>query len=358
MAIPTPSPLDPSRFIHGESGQSVLFPIATPGGLRAAVCAQGARLLQLLVPDREGRPRDVVLGYDSLERVQGGVPSLGAFIGRYANRIGQARFALEGRSWQLPANDGQHCIHGGPMGSRHQMFRLVSRSALAVTLGWTFREDEDGFPGDVDLTVCYALSDPGTLSIRWEARVTGRSTVLNFTPHPFFNLDGDGLGSPGSTLLHVDAAQVLRLDATRLPTGDIDPVAGSPLDFRAGQTLDAARQALGSGIDHCLVVAPGAEADAGLRRMARAQAAGSGLSMEVWSDAPAIQVYSGHGLSGDLPSCLGKEGRVYGPGAGFCLEPQQFPDAPNQPHFPSTWVPSGETQRGTVQYRFNAGCAP
>ncbi len=353
MAIPTPSPLDPSRFIHGEPGQSVLFPIATPGGLRASVCAHGARLLQLLVADREGRPRDVVLGYDSLERVLGGVPSLGAFIGRYANRIGNARFALEGRRWQLMANDGTHCIHGGPMGSRHQMFRLVSRSAQSVTLGWTFREDEDGFPGDVDLAVCYALSDPGTLSIRWEAQVTGRSTVLNFTPHPFFNLEGDGWGSPGSTLLQIDAGQVLRLDASRLPTGDIDPVAGGPLDFRDGQTLDAARQALGSGIDHCLVLAPGA----GLRRMARAQAPGSGLCMELWSDAPAIQVYSGHGLSGDLPSCLGKAGRLYGPGAGFCLEPQQFPDAPNQPHFPSTVVPVGETRGGTIEYRFSAGSA-
>ena len=352
MAIPTPSPLDPSRFIHGESGQSVLFPIATPGGLRAAVCAHGARLLQLVVPDREGRIRDVVLGYDSLGGVLGGIPTLGVFVGRYANRIRQARFALEGRTWQLSANDGPHCIHGGPRGSRHQMFRLVSRSAQAVTLGWTFREDEDGFPGDVDLAVCYALSDPGTLSITWEARVTGRSTVLNFTPHPFFNLEGNGLGSPGSTLLQTDASQVLRLDATRLPTGDIDPVAGGPLDFRDGQTLDVARQALGTGIDHCLVVPPGA--DGGLRRMARAHAAGSGLSMEVWSDAPAIQVYSGHGLSGELPSCRGKEGHIYGPGAGFCLEPQQFPDAPNQPNFPSTVVPCGETRRGAVEYRFCA----
>ncbi len=355
MAIPTPSPLDPSRFVHGESGQSVLFPIATPGGLRAAVCAHGARLLQLLVPDREGRIRDVVLGYDSLGGVLGGIPTLGVFVGRYANRIRQARFVLEGRTWQLAANDGAHCIHGGPRGSRHQMFRLVSRSAQAVTLGWTFREEEDGFPGDVDLAVCYALSDPGTLSIAWEARVTGRSTVLNFTPHPFFNLEGNGLGSPGSTLLQTDASQVLRLDSTRLPTGDIDPVAGGPLDFRDGQTLDSARQALGTGIDHCLVVPPGA--DGGLRRMARAHAPGSGLSMEVWSDAPAIQVYSGHGLSGELPSCRGKQGHIYGPGAGFCLEPQQFPDAPNQPNFPSTVVPCGETLRGTVEYRFSAGSA-
>lgn len=323
--------------------------------MHAAVCAHGARLLQLLVPDREGRLRDVVLGYDSLERVKEGVPSLGAFIGRYANRIGQGRFPLEGRNWQLPANDGSHCIHGGPRGSRHQMFRLVSRSAQAVTLGWTFREDEDGFPGDVDVAVCYALSDPGTLSITWEARVTGRSTVLNLTPHPFFNLEGDGEASPGTTRLQVDAAQVLRVDATRLPTGDIDPVAGGPWDFRAGQTLDAAVQTLGSGIDHCLVMAPGS--GAGLRRMALAQAPGSGLSMAVWSDAPAIQVYSGHGLTGDLPSCLGKQGRIYGPGAGFCLEPQQFPDAPNQPHFPSTQVRAGATRRGAVQYRFSAGPA-
>ncbi len=332
-----------------------MFPIATPGGLRAAVCSHGARLLQLLVPDREGRIRDVVLGYDSLGGVLGGIPTLGVFVGRYANRIRQARFVLEGRTWQLAANDGAHCIHGGPRGSRHQMFRLVSRSAQAVTLGWTFREEEDGFPGDVDLAVCYALSDPGTLSIAWEARVTGRSTVLNFTPHPFFNLEGNGLGCPGSTLLQTDAPQVLRLDSTRLPTGDIDPVAGGPLDFRDGQTLDVARQALGTGIDHCLVVPPGG--DGGLRRMARAHAPGSGLSMEVWSDAPAIQVYSGHGLSGELPSCQGKEGHIYGPGAGFCLEPQQFPDAPNQPNFPSTVVPAGETRRGTVEYRFSAGSA-
>lgn len=351
MVFPMPRLLDPAQFCFGQDRQPGLLLLQTSGGLRAAVCVQGARLLQLIVPDRNGQPRDVVLGYDSLAGVQDGLASLGAFVGRYANRIGQARFALDGTTWQVPANDGAHCLHGGPGGSRHQMFELLSLSTHQVTLGWVFRETQDGFPGDVTLTLRYTLSDPGTLAITWEAQVSGRATVLNFTPHPYFNLEGDGLGDPGQTHLQVAASHVLRIDASRVPTGHIDPVEGGPLDFRQGQRLADAAQALGTGVDHCLVldVAPAP----GLRQAARAQAPGSGIAMEVWCDAPALQVYSGHGIDGSLPRCLGKEGRVYGPAAGFCLEPQQFPDAPNHPHFPSTRVEAGAVSRGTVEYRFH-----
>jgi aldose 1-epimerase len=253
--------------------------------------------------------------------------------------------------WQLPANDGDNCIHGGPAGARWQVFRCVAQAADRVTLAWTFREAEDGFPGDAALEVTYALQDPGTIAITWEARVSGRATVLSFTTHPFFNLEGDGEGSPDGHRLWVDAPHVLRIDAGKRPTGDLDPVDGTALDLRAGRTLGEAVRALGAGIDHCYVP----PAATGLRQLARVQAPGSGIGMQVWSDQPSLQVYTGHGLDGSLPRHAGKQGRVYGPGAGFCLEPQQFPDAPNHPHFPSTVVPVGGVQRGRIEYRFGAG---
>ena len=351
----SPTLLDPARFAGSESGSAIgLYPLGTPGGLQAAVCNHGARLLQLVVPGRGDARHDVVLGYDHLSQMLQGMPSMGAFVGRYANRIAQARFTWEGRTWQLPANDGPHCLHGGPAGSRYQVFEVLSHTPDRLVLAWTFRGAQDGFPGDLALRVTYALPAPRTLSIEWEGQALDQAGVANFTAHPFFNLEGSEAAHAGGHHLTIDATHYLPVDAQKIPTGEIAPVDGTPLDLRAGATLEQAlgRLPAGQGFDHCYVFhADGSHRP--LRPMARAHAPGSGVVMQVWSDAPGLQFFSASGFDGSLPRHAGKGGRAYGPQAGFCLEPQGLPDAPNQPGFPSTVIRPGQPARGRIGYRFS-----
>lgn len=351
MTSAHPPLLDPSRFAGTLNGRPLgLFRLRTPGGLHAAVSNHGARLLQLVVPGRGGQWHDVVLGYDHLQQMLEGMASMGAVIGRYANRIAQARFTLEGRTAHLPANDGPHCLHGGPAGCRHQAFEVLAHDPGRLALAWTFREADDGFPGDARLEVTYTLSDPGTLAIDWRAHALDRPTVVNITTHPFFNLEGQDCADVHGHRLTLDAAHYLPVDARRIPTGEMAPVAGTPFDLRAGRALGEALAALPSGFDHCYVFP---SPQAGLRRLARAEAPGSGVVMETWSDAPGLQFFSSSGFDGSLPRHAGKFGRTYRREAAFCLEPQGLPDAPNQPHFPDTTLRPGQPRAGRIEYRFS-----
>ncbi len=358
-----PPPLDPVRLAGESGGRPVgLYRLGAPGGLQAAVSNQGARLLQLVVPDRDGGWRDVVLGHDSLPQLLDGMASMGAFVGRFANRIARARLALDGQDWQLPANDGANCLHGGPEGSRYQAFDVVDQAADRVAMRWTFRQADDGFPGDAELTVTYRLRDPGVLAIDWEARALDRATVLNVTAHPFFNLEGAGTPHARDHRIAVEAARYLPVDAQRIPTGEMALVAGTAFDLRDGPTLAQAltRLPAGTGFDHCYVMDAPVDATASwpMRRMARTQAPGSGIVMEVWSDAPGLQLFSASGFDGSLPRHAGKGGQVYQREAGFCLEPQGLPDAPNQPGFPDATMRPGEPRRGRIEYRFSVAGGP
>ncbi len=358
MTYPPSALLDPARFDGTVGGRDVrLCTLQSPSGLRAAICNHGGRLLQLLVPGRDGQWRDVVLGHDHLAQMLQGMASMGAFVGRFANRIAQARFTLDGQAWRLPANDGPHCLHGGPAGSRHQVFDIVSESPDRVDMAWTFREAQDGFPGDAQLALTYRLHDPGTLEITWEARALDRATVLNVTSHPFFNLEGAQAGDARGHRITIEAGHYLPVDAQRIPTGEMAPVEGTAFDLRDGPTLAQAlaRLPAGAGFDHCYVLDPPgtSAAPAGVRRVARAQAPGSGIVMEVWSDAPGLQLFSASGFDGSLPRHAGKGGQVYQREAGFCLEPQGLPDAPNQPGFPDATMRPGEPRRGRIEYRFS-----
>ncbi|MFD0669312.1 aldose epimerase family protein [Ramlibacter sp. MAHUQ-53] len=354
MTTDSPALLDPSRFEGEVAGRRVgLFLLRSPGGLRAAVSNHGARLLQLVVPGRGGRWHDVVLGYDHLQQMLEGMASMGAVIGRYANRIGHARFTLDGVTTALPANDGPHCLHGGPAGCRFQPFELLAHEADRLALAWTFREADDGFPGEVRLEVTYTLRDPGVLAIDWRATAAGRPTVVNVTAHPFFNLEGQASETIHGQRLVVDAAHYLPVDGKRIPTGEVAPVAGTPFDLRAGRSFSEALAALPDhAFDHCYVAAGAREGV--LRRLARAEAPGSGVAMEAWSDAPGLQVFSSSGFDGSLPRHAGKGGRTYRREAAFCLEPQGLPDAPNHPHFPDTSLRPGQSRTGRIEYRFSA----
>lgn len=349
--------LDPAPFEGEAGGRRIgLFMLESPGGLRAAVCNHGARLLQLLVPGADGAMRDVVLGHDSLAQLQAGMPSMGAVIGRFANRIAGARFALDGREHRLPANDGPHCLHGGPGGSRHQVFEVVAHESDRLEMAWTFREADDGFPGELALHVTYTLRDPGTLELTWRAWVLGeQATVVNITHHPFFNLEGPDADDALEQRITIDAAHYLPVDPSRIPTGEVAPVDGTAFDLRAGMTLREALAGLpaGAGFDHCYVMAPPAAHARALRRMASACAPRSGVVMQVWADAPGLQFFSCSGMDGSLPRHAGKGGRIHRREAGFCLEPQGLPDAPNQAGFPSAVLAPGQACSGRIEYRFS-----
>lgn len=354
-----PLQLDPDRFTGWIRGQQVgLYQLQSADGMSASICNQGARLLQLLVPSASGAPVDVVLGYDSLAQMLEGLASMGATIGRYANRICNASFPLHGRLWHTPPNEGMHSLHGGPAGCRYQVFRVAEQSSSQIKLGWTFLEAEDGFPGDVDLEVCYSLPGKGVLAIDFTALPSRSATVLSFTNHAFFNLEG--AGSVACHRLQSDADQYLQMDAEKIPTGQLSSVQGSNLDFLREAQVDSGwkphRGASSTSDiatpDHCLVMPNGNVGS--LQRLATVSAPNSGLQMQVWSDAPAFQLYVGGGPNAKMTQHIGKQGQIYDRFSAICIEPQAYPDAPNHSNFPSVDYEPGVVFRQRIEYRFSA----
>ena len=357
MPFSCPLPLNPARFKGQVQGREVQLITLRAGPVQAAICNHGARLLQWCVPDARGRVVDVVLGHDSLPQLLSGMSSMGAFVGRFANRIAHARYAHRGRIVQLPANDGPHCLHGGPGGSRHQVFTVASHSQDQVEMEWTFESSQDGFPGEVDLRVRYHLR-PDRLTIAYQAQVREAASPLALTTHPFFNLDGAGQGSIDDHVLQMDAPHYLPVDASRIPLGHLADVSGTAFDFRRPRRLvDAWTPALDPQLN--LGVSPGFDhawatpnSERALRRQARLSAARSGLVMEVWSDSPSIQLYTGLAMDASLPRHAGKHGQVYGCNAGLCLEPQNFPDAPHLSFAPPCVFEPGQGLQGQIEYRW------
>lgn len=358
--------LDPARFAGRHEGQEVaLYTLCGPDGFEVAVCNLGAKILQILVPDGQGGATDVALGHDSLDQLLSGLPSVGAFVGRYANRIADARFTLDGQTHQLSANDGPHCLHGGTVGSRQRVFdvRQATQDQLDLTL--TFEDGEQGFPGRLLLDLSYRLVAPATLVIEYSAHCEGRATVANFTSHGFFNLAGHAAGDVRAHRFTLPATHFLPTSAGRIPqAGPPVAVVGRALDFRQGRSLaqalamDDAQLAIITprGIDHAFLTPVQAAGE--LQWQARVDEPVSGRWLEVWSTEPSVQFYAGGALDGSLPKHAGKGGAVYGPFAGFCLEPQYYPDAPNRPDFPSTVLRPGETRSGRMEYRFGQRAAP
>jgi aldose 1-epimerase len=321
-----------------------------------AITNWGARIEQILVPDRNGALGDVALGYDSIAAAQAGQGSLGAFIGRYANRIANARFTLDGREHRLAANDSPHCLHGGLKGSRFQVFDARQEDEASVVMSYTFADGEEGFPGTLPLRVKYGVTGANEISIEYEATAMDKATVANFTTHTFFNLAGHDRGDVLGHVLEVNADRFLPVDATLIPTGELRPAAGTPMDFtrpvKLGERIaaDYEQLAIGHGYDHHFVLKRDGD---GLAFAARIHEPASGRVMEVWTTEPGIQVYSGNYLEGKRPRDVGKGGAVYAARAGFCLEPSRFPDSPNQPSFPTTALKPGERYAGKTVYRFS-----
>lgn len=334
-----------------------LYTIRNRSGMEVRLTNYGARIEQVLVPDRAGRLGDVVQGYESIEQVRDGQASMGAFIGRFANRIAKGRFTLEGREHQLAINNPPNSLHGGEKGSRFRVFQARQLSPSSVEMTHVFEDGEENYPGTLPLRVVYTVTDDDELSIEYAAVAADRTTIANFTSHAFFNLTGRGDAPIGGHVLTIDAGRFLEIDATAVPTGALRQVAGTPLDFTLPtpirQRIDADDEQLrrAKGYDHAYVL-DRSEAG-GLQRAASVYEPGSGRVMEVWTTEPSLQFYSGNFLEGKAPRDLGKGGTLYTHRSAFCLEPQRYVDAPNHPHFPSTVLRRGEWHAGRIVYRFS-----
>lgn len=320
------------------------------GGCTCGVLTYGGAVRSLTVPGRNG-PVDVALGFDSLEDYRKQDKFLGALVGRYANRIGGARFTLEGVEYPLAANDnGVNHLHGGVVGFDKKVWAVESLSENAVILSLTSPDGEEGYPGTLRVKVTYTLKDGG-LEIAYQA-VTDRTTVCSLTNHTYFNLSGHDSGPVTGQLIQIHAGHYTPGGAGLIPTGEVAPVDGTPMDLRVPTPIGAhidepfEQLKLGGGYDHNWVIDGW---DGTLRPAARAVSPKTGVTMAVETTLPGVQFYAGNFLGG-CPA--GKGGAAYADRWGFCLETQSFPDTPNHENFPSCVLHPGETYRAVTVYRF------
>jgi len=326
-------------------------------GFSAKILSYGAILQALLVPDARGRKADVVLGYDSLDGYLQKPNYFGSSVGRYANRIAKARFTLDGQPYQVAANDGPNNLHGGHQGFDRKLWtigKVVSGPVASVTLTYTSPDGEEGFPGTMQVSATYSLTDKGELAVTYRAQ-SDKPTLVNLTNHAYFHLGGARSGrGVEDHMLTIPAATYTPVDATLIPTGQFAPVQDTPFDFRQPRRIGDRwrdgdpQMALARGYDHNWVVTP--KPSPSIHLDARLADPASGRVMELWSNQPGLQFYSGNFMDGTI---TGKSGQIYRQGDGLCLEPQVFPDTPNQPAFGSARLEPGQTYEHRILYRFS-----
>ncbi len=332
-------------------GQPVkLYTLSNAKGMEAAITNYGGIIVSIKVPDRGGKPGDVVLGFDSLDGYLKEHPYFGAIVGRYGNRIAKGKFKLNGAEYTLARNNGENALHGGLKGFDKKVW-TAKPSGNSLELRYVSKDGEEGYPGTLSATVRYTLTNENELRIDYTA-TTDKATVLNLTNHSYFNLAGAGdiLGHQ----LTINADRFTPVDAGLIPTGELRPVAGTPFDFRKPHAIgerinnNDEQLKLGKGYDHNFVLNGAAGT---LRLAARATDPSSGRVLEVLTTEPGLQFYTGNFLDG---SVKGKGGRAYAFRNGFCLETQHFPDSPNKPSFPTVVLKPGQTFRSTTVFKFPA----
>jgi aldose 1-epimerase len=337
-----------------EDGTPVGRWVLDDGTVRVALVEHGARIQSVLAPDRDGHLADVVLGFADLVPYTGKGRSFGATIGRFANRIRGGTFTLDGRDVSVPPTDRGNAIHGGPHPFSEKLWTAHAvEGACGVRFSLLSPDGDNGFPGALSAHVAYALHG-GVLTVTASA-TTDAPTVVNLTNHAYWNLAGEGSGTVDAHLVQVLTDTFLPVDDGGLPTGEFRPVAGTPLDLRepvpVGYRVDLDDEQLrrGQGFDHCYVLSdlPGGRREPSLA--ARVEEPVSGRTLEVRTDQPGVQFFTGGSLGGTL---VGKAGAAYGPRAGLALEAQGFPDAPNHPEFPTTVLLPGEEFRTVTEFRF------
>ncbi len=330
-----------------------LYTLRNSNGAEVGISTYGGLVTFLRVPDKNGKFEDVVLGYDNLAGYLKDTPYFGALIGRYGNRIAKGKFTLDGKEYTLAINNGPNALHGGLKGFDKVVWDakiLVTPGGAALELHYVSKDGEEGYPGNLTVTAVYTLQDDNALKLEYTA-TTDQDTVLNLTHHSYFNLAGKG-----DILKHqvmIPADRFTPVDKTLIPTGELKPVAGTPFDFRTSTAIGARinetdeQLKFGGGYDHNWVLnKPMGQ----LGLMARVYDPSSGRVMEVFSTDPGLQFYTGNFLDGKI---TGKGGWKYEYRNAFCMEPQHYPDSPNQPSFPSVVLKPGDVYHNTIIYKFS-----
>lgn len=330
-----------------------VYTLVNSKGMEARIINYGGIVLSLKVPDKDGKLGDVVLGYDNLDGYLKVSPYFGALIGRYGNRIGKGLFALDGKGYNLSTNDGPNHLHGGFKGFDKVVWSAKpkeTKNGPALELNYVSKDGEEGYPGTLSVTALYTITEKNELKVEFKA-TTDKPTICNLTHHSYFNLAGKG--DILSHVVTIPAARFTPVDATLIPTGELRPVEGTPFDFRKPTAIGARisqedeQLKRGPGYDHNWVCdkKPGQ-----MTVMATVKEPSTGRIMEVLSDEPGLQFYSGNFLDGTI---TGKGGVVYQHRSGFCMEPQHYPDSPNKANFPPVVLKPGQKYHNTIIYRFS-----
>ncbi len=353
----TKSGLDPKAF-EGEYNNSsiALYTLVNKAGMEVCITNFGGRIVSIAVPDRDGKYRDVVHGFDSIAEYlpENNDSNFGATIGRYANRVGGAKFTLDGKEYNLPKNDGENCLHGGPTGWHYSVFDVLEQDASHLKLALVSKDGENGFPGNVNVNVIFTLTDDNKIDIRYEA-TTDAPTIINMTNHSYFNLSGEPENfTVLDDILQINASSFTPTDAGLIPTGEIASVEGTPLDFRTpvriGERIgDTSFEpiALANGYDHNWVLDTKGDVS---KPAASVVSPRTGIRLTVYTDEPGLQVYTGNFLDGTV---TGKRGVTYKHRTAICLESQHYPDSPNKEAWPTVVLRPGEKYSSRCIYGFD-----
>ncbi|HEY0732198.1 MAG TPA: aldose epimerase family protein [Chitinophagaceae bacterium] len=350
VALLTPEIINFHQTIDGK--EVGLFVLQKHGDFAVAVTNYGARVVSIVTKDASGEFKDVVMGFDNLEQyIKSDEKYHGAVVGRYANRIAQGKFSIEGQEYILPINNGLHHLHGGIKGFHDVVWTVDEVNPDSIILSYLSQEKEEGYPGNLHLTVIYTVTDENALRIRFRAR-TDKATIINVTNHAYFNLNGQGSGDILNHQLMINALQYTPVDETLIPSGNLASVEETPFDFRKADNIgrrmhdDDQQLKYGGGYDHNFVLN---KKDGELDLAAIATGDISGITLEVYTTEPGLQLYTGNFMKGANKMKQGMTDIQFG---GFCLETQHFPDSPNKPHFPSTLLNAGEEFQSETIFRF------
>ncbi len=356
-AVLTKSGLDPENFKSEYEGQpTALYTMTNKNGMEVCITNYGGRIVSIMVPDRNGEFKDVVLGFDKVSDYfpENHQTDFGAAIGRYANRINKGQITVDGKEYQLPQNNFGHCLHGGPQGWQYKVYKTVEADGNHLKLEMDSPDGDMNFPGNVTAYVTYTLTDDNAIDIRYEA-TTDAPTIINMTNHSYFNLSGDPGNHPVTEqIMYINSSNITPIDETSMTSGEFRPVEGTAFDFRTAKEIGRdindttdVQIVNGKGYDHNWVLDTNRD-DTVLALELYSPL--SGIVMKEYTDEPGIQAYTGNYLDGTL---TGKGGVVYGYRSGLALESQKYPDSPNKPDWPSPYLNPGETYTSHCVFAFS-----
>ena len=350
----TLSGLNPAHFekMIEDTKPVKLYTLMNDNGMEVCITNFGARIVSIMVPDKNDKMTDVVLGFDNIEDYINVPSDFGATIGRYANRIGQGKITIDGQEIQLPQNNYGHCLHGGPTGWQYSVFKVNQPNNKTIKLTVESPDGDNNFPGNVMASVTYTLTDNNAIDIRYEA-TTDKKTVINMTNHSYFNLNGDPSINSMNQILYLASDSITPVDSTFMTNGEMMAVAGTPFDFNTPKAIeqdvnnyDNEQIKFGKGFDHNWVLKTKGDIN---QLAAKLTSPITGITLEVYTDEPGIQLYTGNFLDGTVK---GKNGIVYPQRASVCLETQHYPDSPNKAHWPSVVLEPGKTYTSHCIFQF------